>query len=135
MIPIRNLYTHLHRSRPFRYIFIGGISYIIELATLLFLATILLLSPEISVALSFWVGLVVSFLLQKYIAFSNRKNDKRTIGKQTAAYGVLVVFNYCFTILFVGTFADIAGLVAARTVALLFTVSWNYFVYKRVFGQ
>lgn len=130
---MRDTYVRLRASQPFRYVFIGGISYVIELSILLSLATFFLLSPEVSVACSFWVGLITSFLLQKYFAFRSRANDRKTIGKQSILYGALVVFNYSFTIAFVSIFTIAFGLVIARTIALLLTVTWNYFIYKRIF--
>ena len=120
-------------SRPLRYIFIGGVSYIIELAVLLSLANLLLLSSELSVAYSFWVGLIASFLLQKYFAFNNKERSKRIVGKQTLLYGLLVLFNYTFTILFISWFSSLLGLIVARTIALVLTVTWNDFSYRYIF--
>jgi putative flippase GtrA len=125
--------ARLRTSRLFRYLFIGGVSYIIELSTLLFLARIF--SPSIAVACSFWVGLVVSFVLQKSVAFGNKTTTKKAFGKQATLYGLLVLFNYIFTIIFVSTFTGHLGLAIARTLALLLTVSWNYLAYKEIFKQ
>lgn len=130
---IRSSRAYLRTSQPLRYVVIGGISYVVEIATLLSLANLFSLSPEASVAYSFWVGLVTSFLLQKHVAFKSKANDRRAIGRQSVLYGALVLFNYLFTIVFVGAFTGILGLVAARTIALLLTVAWNYFVYKKIF--
>lgn len=124
--------NRLLANQPLRYIFIGGVSYAVELIVLLSLANLLLLSPELSVACSFWIGLIVSFLLQKYIAFGNSVSDKKTVGKQTTLYGLLVLFNYSFTIAFVGIFTDLLGLFVARTAALLLTTIWNYLAYKKL---
>lgn len=132
---MRELAARLQDSQPVRYIFIGGVSYIIEMIALLTCAYILLFSPELSVACSFWVGLIVSFLLQKYIAFNNKSSHKKVIGRQAVLYGLLVLFNYGFTIAFVSLSVDILGLVIARTLALGITTTWNYFVYKQIFKQ
>lgn len=128
-----DIVARLHTSRLVRYVFIGGVSYVIELSTLLFLAHILLFSPSIAVACSFWVGLIVSFVLQKYIAFNSKVATKKVLGKQALFYGILVLFNYVFTIVFVSLLTSHLGLVAVRTLALLLTVSWNYFMYKEIF--
>lgn len=125
--------SYLYRSQPVRYVFVGGVSYIAELSVLLILVSVLLLSPEVSVAYSFWVGLIVSFLLQKYITFQSKVSDKKTVSKQSLFYGILVAFNYIFTIVFVGLLTSTLGLVISRTIALLLTVSWNYFIYKNIF--
>lgn len=125
-------FYHLLKSRLPHYLLIGGVSYLIELSVLLFLAKVLLFTPALAVAYSFWVGLVASFFLQKYIAFKSKNGDKKTIGKQAVLYGALVLFNYVFTILLVGLLADLIGLVMARTLALLLTVSWNFLLYSKV---
>lgn len=125
--------SRLRASRPVRYVFIGGISYIIELSALLLLAR--MLSPAQAVACSFWIGLVISFILQKKIAFSNKTTTKKAFGKQAVFYGTLVLFNYVFTIIFVSLLTSYLGIAIARTLALLLTVSWNYFVYKEIFKQ
>jgi len=130
---VRDTYIRLRNSQLFRYIFIGGISYVVELIVLLSLAKLLLFTPELSVGYSFWVGLVISFLLQKYVAFENKERNKRNLTRQSLFYGLLVLFNYVFTIAFVSVFTSLFGLILARTIALLLTVSWNYFVYKRIF--
>lgn len=132
---MRGVYTPLRASRPIRYLFTGAISYVIELAILVVLANSLLLSPKLAVAYSFWVGLAASFLLQKYITFINKESDRKTLGRQTLLYGLLVLLNYFFTIVFVDAFTDMLGLIEARTIALIITVCWNYFAYKRIFKQ
>lgn len=128
-----SLINTLRDSQPFRYILIGGVSYALELSVLLFLAYLLHLSPELSVACSFWIGLIASFLLQKYVAFNNKTSGKKVIGRQSALYGSLVIFNYFFTIGFVSVTTGLFGLVVARTLALITTTFWNYFVYKKIF--
>ncbi len=130
---MQDIIIRLRHSQPFRYIFIGGVSYVVEMAVLLFLAYILHLSPGVSVALSFWVGLMVAFTLQKYIAFNNKTSSRKVIGKQATLYGGLVLLNYIFTLVFVSLFVGLLGLAISRTVALIITTFWNYFVYRKLF--
>jgi putative flippase GtrA len=125
----------LQQSRPLRYLLIGGVSYVVEMAVLLLLVKAFPISSTLAVALSFWVGLIASFALQKYIAFENTGGDRKTFGKQALLYGALVLFNYGFTLLFVGLFAVLLGLITARTFALLLTVCWNYFAYIHIFKK
>lgn len=129
---MRRISDYLHESRLSRYIFTGGASYLIELSFLLFLTKVLHFTPAVGVACSFWVGLAISFLLQKHIAFQDKNNDKKSISKQVGLYGVLVAFNYAFTILFVSLLAKVLGLVIARTLALALTTIWNFLLYSKV---
>ena len=130
---MRTLLIQLWNRQPVRYVFTVGILYVADVSSLLFLSHIFSFSPVLAVACSFWVAFVVSFVLQKYLTFGNKQKGKRELGKQTLLYGLLVVFNYAVTLLFVAMFTDILGLVVARTAVLLLTVIWNYFVYKQIF--
>ena len=123
----------LWSRQPVRYLFTGGVLYIVDISTLLLLSRIFSFSPVLAVACSFWVAFIVSFVLQKYITFGNKTKDKKELGKQTFLYALLVLFNYAFTLLFVSFFTDLFGLVIARTIALLITVTWNYFAYRYIF--
>ncbi len=125
----------MQQSRPLRYLFIGVVSYVVEVAALLLLVKTLPISSTLAVALSFWVGLITSFTLQKYVAFKNIGGDRKAFGKQVLSYGALVLFNYGFTLLFVGLLSPVLGLILTRTLALLLTVSWNYLVYQRIFKK
>jgi putative flippase GtrA len=125
----------LRQSRPLRYLFIGGVSYVVEMAALLLLVKTFSISSTLAVAISFWIGLTTSFTLQKYVAFKNTGGDKKTFGKQVLLYGALVLFNYSFTLLFVGVLSPVFGLILTRTLALLLTVSWNYLLYQRIFKK
>lgn len=115
-----------------RYIAIGGTSYVIELSALLTLTKLFHLNPIIAVGISFWIGLITSFFLQKFFAFSNKTIQAKQLLSQSIMYGVLVLVNYLFTLWFVGVFNSITGLVVSRTIALIITTFWNYFVYKYI---
>jgi putative flippase GtrA len=123
----------LRQSRPLRYLFIGGVSYVVEMAVLLLLVKTFSIPSTPAVAVSFWIGLTASFTLQKCVAFENTGGSRKTFGKQVLSYGALVLFNYGFTLIFVGLFTELLGLIAARTLALLLTVCWNYFIYRQIF--
>jgi len=127
-----DLYKKIAQHSVVRYIFIGGTSYIIEIAVLYILADIVGLGPTLGVALSFWIGLIISFFLQKLFAFRNKSFKKKLLLKQAVAYGALIVVNYIFTLAFVIVFEPIIGLIIARTVALIITTVWNFLLYSRV---
>ena len=61
-------------DRAFRYLLVGGLAYIFEIFSIFILKSIGLSSVE-AVAISFWIGLVAAFILQKYIAFQNFDKD------------------------------------------------------------
>lgn len=114
-----------------RYLVTGGGSYAIELAVLYTLVSGGT-DKVVAVAISFWFGLLISFLLQKFFAFSNTQRTYKKILWQTASYTALVLVNYGFTIFFVSSFADTIGLFVARTLALIITTGWNFVIYSKV---
>lgn len=83
-----------------------------------------------AVSWAFWTGLIVSFGLQKFFTFSDTRTQRRLIIKQVAAVTALVLFNYVFTILVTKVSEGLLPVVASRTVALLITTLWNYYLYK-----
>lgn len=120
------------KNKPvIRYVVVGGLSYLIELACIYLFIT-LGASPLGAIAISFWVGLVVSFLMQKLIAFNNKKRSPRALAGQSLAYGLLVLLNYVFTLGVVYIGASLLGAYLARTVALIITTVWNYLIYSKI---
>jgi putative flippase GtrA len=125
MITIKEfLNTHIGR-----YIAVGGIVYLIELLVIA-LAQRFGLSTLTSVALSFWIGLVLSFILQKFVTFSDHRSHYRVVGLQLAALALLVLFNFCFTLLVTRLLTGIVWVGVSRTCALGITTLWNFYLYK-----
>jgi putative flippase GtrA len=116
----------------FRYVLIGGVSFVIEIAVLYSMVHIFNLSSLIAVAVSFWVGLVISFILQKIIAFQDKDKSSKKLLRQSMIYISLVIINYFFTIVFVAILESTLGLLLARTVALIITTSWNFIIYSKI---
>jgi putative flippase GtrA len=121
-------------SRPgYRYLIIGGSVYILELVVIT-LSQSLGASAVLAVGLSFWIGLVVSFLLQKLVTFSDKRTHHKVLVPQIIAFSLLVLFNFGFTVLVTKLLAHTIPAVATRTLALLITTIWNFYLYRtRIF--
>jgi putative flippase GtrA len=116
-----------------RYITVGGSVYVLELIVI-YIAGQAGASQIVSVALSFWIGLVVSFVLQKLFTFQDKRTHKRLVVKQFMAVCVLVLFNFGFTIAVTKLLEGKAPAAVSRTVALGITTLWNFYLYKtRIF--
>ncbi len=116
-----------------RYIVVGIVVYIFEVAVLLG-AGILGASPFWSVTLSFWLGLVTSFFLQKLITFKDKRLHKKIVALQFLAACILVLWNYGVTILLTKLLENVLPAVFTRTLALGITTIWNFYIYKtRIF--
>lgn len=113
-----------------RYIVVGIVAYLSEMAVLFGLKDLVGLSSLKAVAISFWTGLVVAFILQKIITFQNHDRSLHMLSKQLVGYSVLVAFNYFFTLLMVGVFSDKASVFIIRTAVIILSTGWNFIIYK-----
>jgi putative flippase GtrA len=120
-------------TRGGRYLFIGGSVYLLELVVIV-VAQWLGASAILAVGLSFWIGLLISFGLQKIITFGDKRLHHRVLIPQIIAYCLLVAFNFGFTILVTKLLVSVIPAVATRTLALAITTIWNFYLYKtRIF--
>jgi len=123
----------LQRHPAVRYVVVGGSTFVIE-----FLVIVLALHEGVSavwsVAISFWVGLLVSFVLQKLITFGDKRTHHKVVLPQFGAFAALVGFNFGFTILMTYLLQHVMPVLAVRVLAILITTIWNYYLYKtRIF--
>jgi putative flippase GtrA len=112
---------------------VGGFSYGVEMAVLFVFRKGLHWSPITSVAISFWIGLIVAFILQKYVTFKNRDKRPRTIANQIVGHGALVAWNYVFTLALVKVFVPTLSVFIVRTLAIMIITIWNFAAYKILF--
>jgi len=112
---------------------VGGSVYIFEIAVIL-TAQHASASPVVAVGLSFWLGLVASFLLQKFVTFNDKRMHHRVLFPQMVAVSCLVLVNFGFTLLITKLLSSYVPAVASRTMALAITTCWNFYLYKtRIF--
>jgi putative flippase GtrA len=127
------LVRSLLRRRGVRYLLVGGSVYVLEVAVIL-LAQHMGASSVLAVGIGFWVGLVVSFFLQKFVAFGDKRTHRRILLPQIIAVSLLVLFNFGFTLFVTKLLSPHVPAIASRTVALAITVTWNFYLYKtRIF--
>ena len=123
----------LAQHQIIRYLFVGGFSFVIEITLLYILNRTFHISAAISVTISFWVGFIVAYVLQKLVAFRNKEKSRRVITIQIIGYSLLVLWNYGFTILVVELFHSSVSVVVLRTIVIAITTVWNYALYKKLF--
>lgn len=122
----------LFQKRLLKYVIAGGFSYLIELYSLLSIHHLFAFSVEKSTAIAFWIGLIISFLIQKFFTFNNYHKNTKIISRQIILYAILVLINYAFTLMVVFIFPQ-KLIIVSRTLALIVTTLWNYIVYKKIF--
>lgn len=117
-------------KRPlYRYLIIGGSVYAFELVIIV-VAQLLGAGPVLAVAISFILGTMVSFFLQKLVTFGDKRMHHKILVPQLIATWLLVLFNFGFTILVTKLFAHVWPAVVSRTIALLITTIWNFYLYR-----
>jgi len=132
---MKSLLSAIYSDSRVRYLAIGGGTFLVELAVL-FAAQAAGAPGTLAVAISFIIGTALSFLLQKIIAFKDRRFQKKVVFSQALLYAALVVFNFAFTVLAVWLLEQYFPVALIRTVALATTVIWNYYLYKtRIFNK
>jgi putative flippase GtrA len=118
-----------------RYLIIGGSVYVFELAVII-IAQALGAGPVLAVALSFILGTLVSFVLQKFVTFGDKRTHHRIVAAQLLATCLLVVFNFGFTLLMTDLLSPPLPAVVTRTLALATTTIWNFYLYRtRIFKK
>jgi putative flippase GtrA len=117
-------------KKPFvRYLLVGGGVYALELLVII-TGQRAGLAAVPAVALAFWVGLLVSFVLQKFVTFGDHRTHHKIVLKQFLAVSLLVVWNFLFTIVVARLLAQHAPATVTRSIALLITTLWNFYLYK-----
>jgi putative flippase GtrA len=111
------------------YLIVGISVYIFEVAIIL-VTQHLGGSSLLAVTLSFWFGLVASFLLQKLVTFKDKRMHHKVLINQIVLFSLLCVFNYGFTLLAVWLLSPPIPTVICRTGALGLTTLWNFAIYK-----
>ncbi|MGD0284364.1 MAG: GtrA family protein [Candidatus Saccharimonadales bacterium] len=127
---MRNKFHSLFERIGQRYIIIGVSVYLFEVLTIV-VAQKLGASAVIAVGLSFWLGLILSFILQKIVTFHDRELHHRILIPQILVFSILVLFNFGFTLLVTKLLSPPVPAVIARTIALAITTIWNFYIYKR----
>ncbi|MDB5166618.1 MAG: hypothetical protein JWM37_690 [Candidatus Saccharibacteria bacterium] len=118
-----------------RYLVVGGSVYVFELAVIV-AAQQIGASSVWAVAWSFILGTLLSFILQKFVTFGDKRTHHKVVLAQLVAVGLLVLFNFGFTLLVTRVLSPPLPAVVSRTLALAVTVIWNYYLYKtRIFKR
>ena len=117
-----------------RYIIIGVSVYLFELVVIIVAEHYFGASAVVAVGLSFWLGLIVSFILQKIVTFGDKRVHHKVLIPQVTAFLLLVLFNFGFTLLVTKLLSPAVPAVVTRTIALGITTIWNFYLYKtRIF--
>lgn len=123
----------LAKSNFGKYLIVGGSVYLLELAVIVLAQNAGATAVE-AVSISFVIGLIVSFILQKFVTFGDKRVHHKILLPQFIAVTLLVIFNFCFTVLMTKIFTHLLPAVVIRTLAIGVTTLWNFYLYRtRIF--
>ncbi|CCE76203.1 GtrA family protein [Clavibacter nebraskensis] len=112
---------------PFVYLAVGGAAFVVDLGLLIVGRDLLGWPLAAASATSFWAGLVVSYVMQRFLTFRDQRSDWHSLWK----YGVLVAVNSLATVLVIELFDRIGlGYIVGKFVSTALTTLWNYAAYR-----
>lgn len=118
--------------QAFRYVFVGGISFLADWLSL-YLLTLAGLYYLVSTAFAFLIGLAVNYFLSKKFVFV--ENPER-VGKvaEFTIYGVIGVIGLLLTELLMYFFTDILGVyyLISKIIAAAIVLCWNFVARKLI---
>jgi putative flippase GtrA len=130
---MRTIVKALLKRPGFRYLIVGAVVYVFELIVII-IAQHQGAGPVFAVGLSYVLGTLVSFLLQKLVTFGDKRMHHKILIPQAVAVALLVIFNFGFTLFVTKLLAAVLPAIVSRTLALLITTIWNFYLYKtRIF--
>ena len=114
----------------FRYIFVGGASFVADY-TALYVITELGVYYLISGIVSFIVGLCVNFALSKWLVFSKKTEGSERI-KEFIVFAVITVIGLCITEFLMWMFTEklLWHYMISKAVAAVIVLFWNFFMKK-----
>lgn len=112
-----------------RYLIAGGSAFAMEYVAFFVFYTLLSWPLYVSNSISFCVGLVVSFVLNRTWAFRKDNFDMHH-HKQLVMYVCLALFNLVLTNVIIGVLHGIMPVLVAKLGAMLCIVVWNFFIFR-----
>lgn len=131
-LKIRALVIELFRgqstwSETFRFLFVGGLSFVADFGLLWLLHEAFNLDLFISSVVAFVSSFFVNFYLQKLFTFQARKRTARAL----ALYTTLSIFNTLATgIIVTNLESTVIGWQGAKILSVIMISIWNFFIYK-----
>ena len=127
---IKDHLGYLYRHNFMRYLFVGGSTFIIDFSLLIVLHGKFNLNIALATSVAYWVSILFNFTMNRWWTFSASENKK--LHRHLFGYGLLLCFNYLFTVIFVSLVSKYISYAIAKIAAVIIQVSWTYLIYKNV---
>lgn len=121
----KSLYYH-----PFvRYVAIGGTTFALDFFLLVLLHGVLGINLLVATTVAYWTSIAFNFLANRFWTFGATETH---IIKHVMTYGLLLGFNYLFTVAFLAVATNLGmHYTIAKVVAVAIQMTWTYVIYKR----
>lgn len=124
---LRTRAQKLYQNSVLRFLFVGGLSFALDLGLLVLLHEVVGVDLVIATPIAFLVSLVFNYFLQRIFTFQATNHH----GISAAKYISLVVFNVVVSD-FIVTGFDALGwyYIIGKGTSTVLTTVWNYFLYR-----
>ncbi|MHB1864844.1 MAG: GtrA family protein [Candidatus Saccharimonadales bacterium] len=125
---LSDLSKNLYRHKFIRYLFVGGTTFIIDLGLLSILKIEFKVNIALATSVAYWVSIIYNFFLNRWWSFSI--TEKTNLSRHAVTYGILLGFNYLFTVIFVSIGSHYMSFIIAKVIVVLISMTWTYYIYK-----
>jgi putative flippase GtrA len=122
------LFKSIYNHGLFRYVAVGGSTFVIDAGTLYLLHSHAGYGISLSTTIAYWLAVVYNFTLLRFWTFG--QTEKKDLHRHLTLYLILLGFNYLFAVLFVSTLSHHIYFLLAKTIATALQTLWNYYIYK-----
>jgi putative flippase GtrA len=130
METVKHISRKVYEHSFVRYVAIGGTTFMLDFLILVLLHGVLGVNLLVAATISYWSSIIFNFVANRVWTFGATETH---IAKHAVAYGILLGFNYVFTLAFVGI-ASHMGMhyTIAKVFAVAIQIPWTYIAYKKV---
>jgi putative flippase GtrA len=125
---LKKFTLYLYQHHLVRYLVVGGSTFAIDLGLLVLLHGFEGVWLPLATAAAYCVAITYNFCLNRWWTFS--ASEKKSLHEHIIPYGVLLGFNFLFTVLFVSLVSHFINYAVAKVLAVAIQTSWTYFCYK-----
>ena len=122
----------IYNHRFKRYILVGLLSAILEYASFFNFSHVLHYNLYISNSISFCVGLLTSFFLNRQWSFSEQKKYDKRFYHQFNRYLILAIINLFITNFIIGVLNFVLNnQLQDKLLSMIISSIWNYFIFQK----
>lgn len=123
---VKTLVTRAYKNTVFRYLAVGGTSFLVDFGLLYVFHELIGIRLWISTGIAFLASFFFNFTFQKIFSFTSKAHS----GWSLLKYITLVLFNTLATIGIVAILYTYIGWELAKVISTILTTVWNYLAYR-----